>query len=130
MAKEEKSVSKRGYKIMLIALKVIPMLLALCSMLNILFDFFGIDSFILSFIGGMSLLPLAFLYIVAYVFQFCIYHRMFLHYILANNLLTYADYFFGLHVSDRILFMVHVFVVGLSLFFILYFYRKEKCCRR
>ena len=102
MVTEEKSVSKRQYKLMLMALKVIPMLLALCSMLNILFDFLNIDSFILSFIGGMSLLPLLFLYIVASVFRFCIYHRMFLHYILVNNVLTYIDYFFGIPVSNKV----------------------------
>lgn len=126
----ERSVSRRKYKLMLVALKLIPMLLAICSMLNMLFDFFGIDSHIFSFISGMSLLPLAFLYLASYVFGFCAYHRMFLHYIVANNVLMGIDYYIGIPVSDTILLMFYLILVGLFLFLVLYFYRKEKCCRR
>ena len=115
---------------MLIALKVIPMLLAFCAMLNMFFDFFGIDSSVLSMTGGISLLPLAFLYVASYVFQFCIYHRMFLHYILANNSITWLDYYVGIPVDILTLFVIHVFLIGLFLFLILYFYRRERCCKR
>jgi len=115
---------------MLVALKVIPMLLALCAMLNMFFDCFGIDSRILSMLGGVSFFPLLFLYLVSYVFEFCVYHRMFLHYILANNILIYADYFFGLPISNKSLFMIHILLIGVFLFLILHFYRREKCCKR
>ena len=125
-----KSTNRLLYKLMLAALRIIPMLLALIAMLNMLFDFFGIDSGILSMIGGISLLPLLFLYLVSFVFQFCVYHRMFLHYILVNNILTWFDYYIGIPVSNEFLFGMHVFVVGLFLFLVLYFYRKEKCCKR
>lgn len=121
---------RRLYKIMLLALRVIPMLLALSAMVGMFLDFFGIDSSICSFIGGVSLLPLLFLYIASFVFRFCIYHRMFLHYIVANNILTYADYYIGLPIGNSMLFMVHIFLVGLFLFLVLYFYRKERCCKR
>jgi hypothetical protein len=115
---------------MLGMLKVIPMLLALCSMLNMFFDFFGIDSRIFSFISGMSLLPLAFLYIASYVFHFCAYHRMFLHYIVANNILMAIDYYIGIPVSDTVLFMLYVILIGLFLFLILYYHQKERCSRQ
>ena len=126
----ERKASKRLHRIMLIALKVIPMLLAFCAMLNMFFDFFGIDSSVLSMTGGISLLPLAFLYVASYVFQFCIYHRMFLHYILANNSITWLDYYVGIPVDILTLFVIHVFLIGLFLFLILYFYRRERCCKR
>ena len=115
---------------MLAALKIIPMLLATCSMLNMLFDFFGIDSRIFSFLSGMSLLPLAFLYLASYVFRFCVYHRMFLHYIVVNNVMMGVDYYVGIPVSDAALFMMYLIIVGIFLFLVLYFYRKEKCCKR
>ena len=121
---------RRLYKTMLLSLKAIPMLLALSAMIGMFLDFFGIDSSICSFIGGISLLPLLFLYIASFVFRFCIYHRMFLHYVVANNILTYTDYYIGLPVENSTLFMVHIFLVGLFLFLILYFYRKERCCKR
>lgn len=111
------------------ALKIFPMLLAVCTILNTGFDFFGIESNTLSFIAGVSVLPLLFLYLVSYVFQFCIYHRMFLHYVVVNNILTYLDYYIGLPISNGALFMLHILLIGLFLFLILYFYRKESCCR-
>lgn len=93
-------------------------------------DFFGGDSSAFSFIGGVSLLPLLFLYLASYAFGFCEYHRMFLHYVVANNLLVYADYYIGLPFSDRGLFAIHIAVIGLFLFLVLYFYRREKCCKK
>lgn len=80
-------------------------------------------------IGGVSFLPLLFLYLASYVFKFCEYHRMFLHYIAANNLLTLYDFYIGLPISNKMLFMVHVALVGLLLFFVLFLYNKE-CCKR
>ena len=126
----ERKVSRRKYKSLLLALKLIPMLLAICSMLNMLLDFFGIDSRIFSFLSGMSVLPLLFLYLASYVFGFCVYHRMFLHYIVVNNVLMSIDYYIGIPINDTALLMVYMIVAGLFLFLILHFYRKEKCCKR
>lgn len=127
---EEKYLERRAHKILLILLKVIPMILALSAMTGTMLDFFCIDSSILSFLCGVSLVPLIFLYISSYVFRFCEYHRMFLHYIVVNNALVYWDYFIGVPVSTRGLFKIHIFVIGLFLFLILYFYKKERCCRQ
>ena len=127
---EERLKSKRLYKATIGVLKVIPMLLAACAILNMLFDFFGIDSGILSILGGISILPLLFLYLSSFAFQFCVYHRMFLHYIVANNILTGIDYYIGIPVSNCILLMIHLFLIGVFLFLVLYFYRKERCCKR
>ena len=120
---------RRLYKLMLGTLKVIPMLLAFLAILNTAFDFFGISSSILSLVGGISLLPLLFVYLASYVFRFCIYHRMFLHYVLVNNVITYTDYYVGIQIATLTLLVVHLFLVGLFLFLILYFYRRERCCR-
>lgn len=125
----EKSLERRTYKLMLGMLKVIPMLLAFLAILNTLFGFLGIDCSIISMLGGVSFLPLVFLYLASFVFKFCIYHRMFLHYILLNNILELVDYYVGIPVSTFNLFIVHVSLIGLFLFLVLYFYRREKCCR-
>ena len=114
---------------MLGTLKVIPMLLAFLAILNTAFDFFGISSSVLSLVGGISLLPLLFVYLASYVFRFCIYHRMFLHYILVNNTITLLDYYIGIPMATFNLFILHVVLIGLFLFLVLYFYRKERCCR-
>ena len=114
---------------MLGSLKVIPMLLATLAILNMLFDVAGIDSSFLSMLGGVSILPLIFIYLASFVFRFCVYHRMFLHYVVANNVFTYIDYYFGLPLSNAVLLMLHLILIGIFLFLILYFYRKEKCCK-
>ncbi len=123
---EERLARKRLYKVTIGVLKIIPMLLSFCVVLNMFFDFLGIDSGIISTIGGISFLPLLFIYLASFAFGFCRYHRMFLHYIVANNVLTMADYYVGLPVDNVSLFMVHIFLVGLFLFLILYLYKHEK----
>lgn len=126
----ENSINKRWYKMTIGALKVIPMLLALCSLLNTIFCTYNIQCAILSILGGISLLPLLFLYLASYVFQFCIYHRMFLHYILITNLLTLYDWCAGIPISNSAMLDIYLIIAGITLFLILYFYRKERCCRR
>ena len=129
MIKVEGLRNRRLYKLMIGALKILPMLLAVCTIINTGFDFFGIKSELMSFLAGVSLFPILFLYISSFVFQFCIYHRMFLHYVIANNLLTYIDYYVGLPVSNGALFMLHIVLIGIFLFLILYFYKKAQCCK-
>ena len=126
----ERYPERRVYKLLIGTLKIIPMVLAVTTMTGTLLSFFNINPSVLSFIGSVSLFPLIFLYLASYAFRFCIYHRMFLHYIVANNILVYADYFFGIPVSNISLFMIHSVLIGLFLFLVLYFHRREKCCRQ
>ena len=125
MAVEESLKSKRSYKVLLGTLKVIPMLLALCEACNTMLGFFGVDVAIFSILGGISLLPLIFLYLASYVFRFCEYHRMFLHYIVASNLITIVDFYFGIPVNILGLFVIQVGLIGIFLFLILYLHQKE-----
>lgn len=101
MTAEEKLKSKLLHKIELILLKFIPMLLAFISLSNTILSYFNIDSALFSYIGGVSLLPLIFLYLSSYVFKFCEYHRMFLHYVVITNLINIYDYYIGVPVNDR-----------------------------
>lgn len=125
MRKAEKLPNKRLYKITLFSLKLIPMLLALCALVNTVFSFYGVRSDVLSMFGGVSFLNLVFLYLVSYVFKFCIYHRMFLHYVLITDVLNVIDFYIGIPLSDRALFGAYIAITGIFLFFILYFYRKR-----
>ena len=126
MAKEERLRSKHLYKAVILVLKVIPMMLALFDIANTTCGFLGVECHWLSYFGGVSLLTLAFLYLASYVFRFCAYHRMFLHYILVTNTLSIIDYEFGLPLSDINLFRLHVILIGLLLFFVLYLHQHEK----
>lgn len=123
---EVRSIDKKWYKVTLGLLKVIPMLLATCDALNTLTCLLGYDLVIFSFVGGVSFLTLAFLYLVSYVFRFCIYHRMFLHYILVNNIISTLEFTVGLPVSFLGLCCIFSINFCVFLFLILYFHQKER----
>lgn len=115
------------YKIELYLIKVIPMLTAAVCLLNTILSFcFGIDAPILSYIGGVSIFTLIFFYLSSYVFRFCEYHRMFIHYITFNWALNIYDYYIGIPLDDRGLFATYMIITGISLFIILYLYLKSR----
>ena len=116
---------KRLHKVTIGSLKIIPMLLAAITLLNQVLSFFYIDWEILSYIGGISLLPMAFLYLASYCFKFCSYHRMFLHYIVVCNILTAYDYYVGIPVSGVALLLINLSIVGVFLFITLYLHQKH-----
>ena len=116
--------SKDLYKIELYLLKVMPMLLAAIYLVNTVLSYYDIIIPALSHIGGLSFIPLVFMYVSSYVFRFCNYHRMFLHYIVVNDLINLVDYYYTLPISDWELFILHMSIAGVSLFVILYLYVK------
>lgn len=117
--------SKRLYKMELGLLKVLPMLLALVSLVNSILSYFRIDLPILSYIGGISIISMSFLYLSSYVFRFCAYHRMFLHYVVVTWVINIVDYYIGIPVSDLTYLCLQMIVAGIALFFILYLYVKN-----
>lgn len=117
--------SKDLYKIELYLLKVMPMLLAAIYLVNTVLSYYDIIIPALSHIGGLSFIPLVFMYVSSYVFRFCSYHRMFLHYIVVNNSINLIDYYYTLPISDWELLILHMSVAGIILFIILYLYVKS-----
>ena len=126
MGVEENSLRNKDlYKIELYLLKVMPMLLAAIYLINTVLSYYDIVLPALSYIGGLSFIPLLFMYISSYVFRFCSYHRMFLHYIVINYLINLIDYYYTLPISDWELLILHMSIAGISLFIILYLYVKS-----
>ena len=117
--------SKTLYKIELGLLKVIPMILALTALLNSILSYFGIDLYILSYIGGVSIFTMLFLYLSSYVFKFCEYHRIFLHYIVSTWIINIIDYYVGIPISDLEYLCLQMIIAGISLFIILYLYVRS-----
>lgn len=121
-----RTLNKYIYKIELYLLKIIPMLLALCSFLNTILFYFGINLTILTYLGGVSFLTLGFLYVSSYAFQFCSYHRMFLHYILIVNIISYIDMEFNIPISDFNLLILYLTIAFISMIIILIKFKNEK----
>lgn len=108
------------YKLELVLLKIIPMLLAACYFSNTILSLYGFDNPILSIIGGMSILPMIFLYISSYVFRFCEYHRMFLHYIVISDIFAWLDFYYDFPFTTRTYLTIHLATACIFLFIILY----------
>lgn len=110
---------------MILVIKYIPMIISMFYILNTILCWLGIDAPVLSNIAGVSLLTWSFLFLSDIVFKFCIYHRMFLYYILVDDLLNIYDFYFGLPLSTVKVLEVHSVLIGLLLFSILYIYLKS-----
>ena len=76
------------------------MIYALLSLLNTTLSYFNINVDILSYIGSVSLVTLVLLYTTSYVFKFCEYHRMFIHYTTITWILNIIDLYIGIPVSN------------------------------
>ena len=119
------SLNKSLYKIELYLVKIMPMLYALLSLLNTVLSYLDIDCVILSYIGSVSFITLLFLYITSYVFKFCEYHRVFIHYTTITWILNIIDLYIGIPISDVAYLGVQLIVAGICLFTILYLYVKS-----
>lgn len=114
------------YKLELIYVKYSPMLIALGLLLNSILCYFHIYTlyYIGGYLFGVSLLTIGHMYNSSRVYKFCKYHRMFIHYIIVNNILNAIDYYIGVPISSRSLLYVHFVIAGIFLFLILYYYLK------
>ena len=118
--------SKRSeYKLLIIVLKFIPMLTALCYMSSTIFNYFGYNIEPLSNCGGMSLLTWLFIYLASIVFNFCAYHRMFLWYIFIDDLFNIIDYYITIPISTDSILMLHNILIGITLFTVLILYVRD-----
>lgn len=118
--------SKTLYKSLLLIVKIIPIIMALLCLINSVLSYFNIDLVILSYIGSSSILSFVFFYIASYVFKFCEYHRMFLHYTLVTWIINLYDYYIGIPISDLNYLCLQMIIAGIFLFIILYLHLNKK----
>lgn len=113
------------YKLELLYVKISPMLISIGILMCSVLSYLDINiSVIGGYIYGVSILTITHMYISSYLYKFCIYHRMFLHYIVISNILYLFDYYVKIPLSDRNLFLLHIIIAGIFLFLILYYYTK------
>jgi len=124
MAKEER-LNKIMYKLLIIVIKSIPFIIAAFYILDLLLQFFGIDTVVLGYIAHITIIPWLFMYLSSFVFKFCIVHRLPLYYILIEDIVVIADSYIGLPVSTIAIYEIHFAIIGLFLFLILYLHQRE-----
>ena len=99
------------------------MLMAGLYLTNTVLSYFDIDYRIFSYMAHLAAWWL--ILKASYLFGFCAYHRMFLWYILANDIICAVDREYGIPISDWNLFILHIIVAGIFMFLVLYF--RLKC---
>ena len=125
MAVEERLRSKYLYKILIITLKYIPLIITGFYVLNTTLNILEIDAPVISNLAGVSLLTWIFLLLSNIVFKFCIYHRVFLYYILIVDLFNIIDYYVGIPLYQYEYIAIHSVLIGITLFLSIYFHVKS-----
>ena len=128
MKMEERSVNKGLYKLEIVLLKTLPVGMMICSVANTILGYLGMETAILSFMGGLSILTALFLYTSSYVFRFCPYHRIPIHYCVISDCIAYYDMYIGIPTSDLMYLGIHLTIFGIAI--ILYLYLKFKVCKK
>lgn len=120
--------NKNLYKIDLFLLKLVPVIMSLSYIFNLTCAYYHWDFQALPHFLGITLPPLIFMYISSYVFNFCSYHRMFIHYFAFVECLSIIDYYWGIPVSDKFICELHYIVtyVFMGAALILYIRKKRK----
>ena len=123
MKKEEKLKRNNFFKAEILLIKILPFILAFLYSVSTILDYYNIDSVTLNY---MSLVILyAFLYLTSYVFNFCEYHRMPLHYIVIINFLSIYDVYIGIPLNNYRLFQMYTIITCLAIFITVYLYVKS-----
>jgi hypothetical protein len=111
------------YKIEVFLLKVLPFILASIYLCTTVLDYFMIDSTLLNYLALVVIY--SFVYTSSYVFKFCSYHRMPIHYIVIINLLSIYDVYVGIPINEYRLIQMYAIITCIFLFITVYLYVKS-----
>ena len=117
---------RKVIKRFILVTKIIPVLIAIIHLINTVLSFLGSNDIPLNYIGGISLLPIAYLYIASYTFHLCEYYRMFLHYSVLIDLINCYDFYFGIPLNnkDYLILFICITIVTMLLIIYLKFFKK------
>ena len=88
---------------------------------------FDIDTYIITYSVFTGIVPVIFLFVASIVFKFCEYHRIYLYYIVINEILNIIDYNTTLIDNSSMYIRIHVilFFLATILTTIMYIYAKQ-----
>ena len=118
--------NKTLYRVELYLIKTMPIVMCCIAILSTTLSYYDIDIPILSYIGGVSLLELLFMYVSSFEFKFCIYHRLPIHYLTIIWIVNIVDEFFRIPVTDKEFMLIHLIVAGIFIILMLYFKQSLK----
>lgn len=116
--------SKTSYKLFLAAVKYVPVVTTIIYILNTLLYWMNFDLPVLSNFSGMSIISWLFIYVAAYVFKFCVYHKLLLYFILVNDGVNIYDYYFSIPITAYNVLRLHSILIGLFFLVLLFIHVK------
>lgn len=123
--------SKYLYKFTLATIKVLPMVLVISYILMFILANTFEKYVVIPHLLGTVVAPLTFLYLVSYLFRYCYFHRMFIHYYAFIELLNVSDYYGCVPLSDTCIQWFHdivsiIFIISVCVVYVIKF-KKEEC---
>lgn len=121
--KENTTINKRLYKVFISLIKVLPNIVALLQILSLLLNYFNINSFIITCLGGTSIIFIIILYLLSYVFKFCGLYRISLNYIITITSIAIYDFYLKIPLALLDLYYLYAAITGVFLIsWIVYWY--------
>ena len=123
--------SKYLYKCTLATIKLLPMIMTFSYMLMFIFANTYERLVVIPHILGTVIAPLVLLYLISYLFRYCYFHRMFIHYYAFVELLNVSDYYGCCPINSVYASYLHdvvgiIFIISIIIIYIIKF-RKEEC---
>ena len=100
--------TKELYKVDLFLLKLLPVIMVISHIIasyGAIFQVVSGAAIIIQIVShylGLVIAPIAFMYISSHVFQFCNYHRMFIHYIAVIELMNVTNWYFKIPITNEL----------------------------
>jgi hypothetical protein len=112
-------------RIFLIVIKWIPFIMSLLIVLNLIFDLIGIPTIVFSILGDSSLITVLFILLASFLFQFCVYHRLFIYYILLYDIISWLDYIFIFDLNSKLFISISIIIFVIICIVALYLHIKD-----
>ena len=114
-------IDKRKHKLLIFTLKILPAIMAGSYVIEMISIFLGFGTQVLVNFIGMIVAPILFMYLASYVFKFCEYHRIFIHYVLILEILTTVKWYYPVIVTSQLVLNVSFFLSGLLMLCVVFF---------
>lgn len=114
------------HKLLVLTIKIYPMAIAVGYFCLFILHSFGIYIRIVDYFISQSYISILLLYLLSYVFQFCLYHRIFIHYVLIQNVISYIDEIYTIQVSDKQFLYIQMSLLFVVLVLALFGYLRNK----
>lgn len=118
--------SKSLYKLLLLILKGLPIVMAIGFVISNTIPRINPVLNMIVHVCGLLVPQFAFMYLSSYIFRFCSYHRIFLHYLLIIQIINVIDWYIGIPITNDELRYLQYIISGLFIIIAGYLYIKHR----